>query len=94
MAKEYYVIKSVTPKDDHRRAWQLLKYSTTRVISGQGHVYETQDGKFVSDDRGFKSHQNELASRRIRIVKKHLELEEPRFAAYWFNKNNIECFKV
>lgn len=95
--REYYVIKplSIAEDDDkYERGFELVKYNTNKQISSIGNVYKTKDGGFISDDKGFRSHGNELASRRIRIVKKHLELESPRFACYWFGRKGIDCFKV
>lgn len=97
MAEEYYVIKPLLileNKSLYTRGFELLKYNTNRQVSSIGNVYQTKDGSFISDDLGFKKHKNEMASRRIRIVKKHLELKEPKFAAYWFNKHKVEFFKV
>lgn len=97
MAKEYYVIKPLPISEDdskYNRGFELLKYNTNKQISSIGNVYQTKEGSFISDDLGFRKHKNENASRRIRIVKKHLELKEPKFAAYWFNKHKVEFFKV
>lgn len=97
MAKEYYVIKPlILPEEESRysKGFELVKYNTNKRCSRVGNVYQTCDGNFISDDYGFKNHKNELASRRIRIVKKHLELGEPKFAAYWLCKGKIDCFKV
>lgn len=97
MVMEYYVIKPLPILEDnsmYKRGFELLKYNTNKQISSIGNVYETKEGSFISDDLGFKKHKNEKVSRRIRIVKKHLELKEPKFSAYWFNKNKVEFFKV
>lgn len=96
MAREYYVIKPLSIPEDsgYTRGFELIKYNTSRRVSSIGNVFQNSEGNFISDDCGFKKHKNELANRRIRIVKKHLELGEPAFAAYWLNKGNIDCFKV
>ena len=96
MSIEYYVIKplSVEEDSDNERGFELVRYNTNKQVSSIGNVYKRKDGSFVSDDKGFKYHRNEKASRRIRIVKKHLELGEPKFAAYWFGRKGIDCFKV
>lgn len=96
MSREYYVIKSIPVAEDsgYTKGYELVKYNTSKQSSRVGNVYQTSEGRFISDDCGFKRHKNELVSRRIKIVKKHLELGEPAFAAYWLNKNNVDCFKV
>ena len=94
MSTEYYVIRPVQVEGDHESAYELVKYNSRTQVTGRGHVFKQKDGTFVSDDNGFKCHKNELASRRIRIVKKHLELGEPKFAAYYLQKNNVEGFIV
>ncbi|NNK82752.1 MAG: hypothetical protein HKO92_06490 [Flavobacteriaceae bacterium] len=95
-AREYYVIKPLRlPEEtEYKRGFELVKYNTNRQVSSIGNVYQTMEDAFISDDAGFKLHRNELASRRIRIVKKHLELGEPKFACYWLHRRGIECFKV
>lgn len=96
MAREYYVIKplAIPEGSNHSKGFELLRYNTNKQVSSVGNVFQNLEGGFSSDDSGFKRHKNELASRRIRIVKKHIELGEPKFATYWFHKNCIDCFKV
>ena len=97
MSKEYYVIKPLSISEDdekYERGFELIKYNTNKQISSMGNVFKTKEGTYISDDAGFKLHGNEMASRRIRIVKKHIELGEPKFAAYWFSRKGIDCFKV
>jgi hypothetical protein len=90
---EYYVVRPLSGlSNEYKRGWELTKYNSSRFVTGTGNVYELPSGGFISDDAGFKNHRNELASRRIRIVKKHLDLKEPGFAAYWLSKNNVEYF--
>jgi hypothetical protein len=97
MSREYYVIKPLPIDEDDdslERGYELLKYNTNKQVSSRGCVYKTKEGTFTCDDAGFKYHKNEDISRRVRIVKKHIELGEPKFAAYWFGKKGIDCFKV
>ena len=96
MSREYYVIKKLTIDEDsqYEMGFELVKYNGSKQSSRVGKVFKTKEGNFISDDTGFKRHRNELANRRIRIVKRHLELGSPSFAAYWLNKGRIDCFKV
>jgi hypothetical protein len=94
--KEYYTIKRVHEKENelYSRVFELTKFNSSKQSETVGFVYRTPDNKFISDDPAFQQHKNEMASRRIRIVKKHLELCEPRFTVYWLDNNNINHFKA
>ena len=91
-AREYYIVQPVQLEGDHMRAFELVKYNSRSQVVGRGHVFIHEDGSFTSNDSGFMNHKNELASRRIRVVKKHLERGEPRVACYTLVNGNIECF--
>jgi len=94
MSREYYVVQPVQLEGDHAKAYELVKYNIHSQVTGRGHVFINEDGTFTSNDSGFKTHKNEFASRRIRIVKKHIERGEPRVACYSLVNGNVECFEL
>lgn len=97
MKREYYVIRELPVNEndlDYSRSFELVKYNGSKQSSKAGKVFITKEGNFISDDAGFKSHGNPDVSRRIRIVKHHLDSGSPKFACYWLNKGTIDSFKV
>lgn len=91
---EYYVIQPVRLEGEHVKAFELVKYNHRSQVTGRGNVFLHKDGAFTSNDSGFKTHKNELASRRIRIVKKHIENGEPNVACYSLVNGEVQCFKL
>lgn len=92
--REYYVIQTIQLEGNHTKAYELVKYNNNSMVTGRGNVFTHEDGSFSSNDSGFKTHKNELASRRIRVVKKHIEMGEPRVACYSIQKGSVECYKL
>ena len=94
MSREYYIVNQEVREDPYIRVFELVKYNQNSKIVGRGKVFLNADGSFSSNDSGFKSHKNELASRRIRIVKKHIEEGEPRVACYSLVRGQVKCFQI
>lgn len=96
MKREYYVIRElpVTEDEGYKRSFELVKYNGNKQSSKIGKVSITDEGNFISDDAGFRSHGNPEVNRRIRIVKHHLENNEPKFACYFLHKGRVNSVKV
>lgn len=95
--REYYIVKQIPILEGKKysKGFSLLKYTDSNKQGSEvGKVYQLKDGSFISDDSAFNTHQNEFASRRVRIVKTHLEIGEPKFSVYWMTKTKVEHFKV
>jgi hypothetical protein len=87
----YYLVRELNVKSspDVKRIFSIAKFTGANEPSETGTVREFHNGRWDSDDMGFTMKGKE--SKRIRIVRKHIELGEPVLTAYWQNsKNEIE----
>ena len=85
---EYFTVKRISSS-----SWSVARYS-----ENQAHLDNTIvsniDDRWSSNDKGFLRHKNEAASKRIRIVKHHLEKGEPTAAAYWYEGSEIQTYEA
>lgn len=84
---EYYTVKRLS--DSY---WSIARYSEESVHLDNMLVSHIE-GKWSSNDKGFLRHKNESASKRIRIVKHHVEDGEP-IGAYWYEGSQIHVQKA
>lgn len=84
---EYYTVKRVSDS-----SWSIIRYSENQVHLDNILVSKIND-KWSSNDKGFLRHQNDSASRRIRIVKHHVQQGEP-VAAYWYEGSEIHMHEA
>lgn len=84
---EYFTVKKIS-----NSSWSVVRFSED-AHPLDNIIVSNFNGKWTSNDKGFLRHKNEAASKRIRIVKHHVSLNEP-MAAYWFEESSIKTYKV
>ena len=82
----YYLVRQINKQSspDIKRVFSIAKFIGHNEPTETGIVREFYNGRFDSDDIGFMCNRE---TKRIRIIKKHIELGEPILTAYWQNED-------
>jgi len=82
--KEYFIVRELDPNN-----WEVHRYSPDLYLLDTVRV--GRDGNsFFSEDPGFKSHLNQNANKRIRVVKDFLS---EGFGVFWIENGHIDRYK-
>lgn len=85
---EYYTVNSLG-----HNSWSIKRYSESIALL-DSIIVQKIGNTWSSNDKGFERHKNELASKRIRIVKHFVEQGEPLGTSYWYEGSSINTYKV
>jgi len=70
--------------------YEIVKTDSDENIVEIGLVHRDSRGKWFSDDSSFVNLRNEQANKRIKIVKKFIEMNKPKNVSFYLENNLIK----
>jgi len=96
LLSESYTIRR-NPKQEVGRvakAYEIAKFCGDKEPIEVGEVHEYKNGNCWSDDPGFRKRPIEATNKRIQMVKKFQELNEPHLASFWISQEGDVAYNV
>lgn len=85
-----FKISKITLDNSDSTLFEIIKVDENNNIIDVGLVENKPNGKWFSDDSSFIRLRNESANKRIKLVKKYIEIGQPSNVLFSLTKNNIK----